>query len=273
MRSYHFVPAHNRRFLERIPDLAADRFVLELEDGVGDNEKEEARRNSELFLSQVKARDYFLRVNPLDSEHWKEDLKMLLRLKELPSIVLPKVETVQEVRDAATLLHGAKEVRFLTLIESFSGLASCRELARIPEVMGLGIGMEDLMSETVHAQIDLESLVSGVQLEVVLAARAAGKVAIDTISTTIRDENQFREECKRSRSRGFHGRFLIHPMQISIANEVYAPSSEMEEWAREILHLSGGDETGGYQSLRGRVVSGPMVLKAKSITNQLENIK
>lgn len=268
MRSYHFVPAHNRRFLERIPDLAADRFVLELEDGVGTADKDQARANAAEFLSSAEAGRYLVRVNAVDSTHWAADLEMLRGLKNLPVIVLPKVEnagTVQEVVKSLSPTSGEGQVQIISLAESFSGLENLREVAGLAEVIGLGLGMEDLLSSVSHDSSDLGTLVSGVKLKVVLAARAAGIQAIDTISTTIRDAEKFRAECEQSRSHGFHGRFTLHPSQVPIANEVYGPSAKLVAWAQEVMRLSGGDEECGYQSHEGRVISGPMVVKARAV--------
>lgn len=265
-RSFHFIPGHQQRFLDRIPDLDADHIVLELEDGVAGKDKAVARSNIISWLGQNSAEGIWIRVNSPDSEHWAADRELLSRLSTLPGIVVPKVEGPEAVSELVGSLGGeAGSVRFIALLESFAALAKVSEIAAHPQVVGIGIGMEDLLSGTLHSQVSQEWLMNSIKAEMVLGARAAGIVAIDTISTEIRDVPRFREGCLRSRSHGFDGRFVIHPSQIGVANEVYGPDEELVAWATRIEALTGRDSTLGYQNIGGELISPPKVNKARAI--------
>jgi|GEM_PF-1958272 len=265
-RSFHFIPGHQQRFLDRIPDLDADHIVLELEDGVAGKDKAVARANIISWLGQNSAEGIWIRVNSADSEHGAADRELLSRLSTLPGIVVPKVEGPEAVSELVRSLGGeAGSVRFIALLESFPALAKVSEIAAHPQVVGIGIGMEDLLSGTLHSKASQEWLMNSIKDKIVLGARAAGIVAIDTISTEIRDVPRFRDGCLCSRSHGFDGRFVIHPSQISVANEVYGPDEEMVDWATRIEALTGLDSTLGYQNIGGELMSPPKINKARAI--------
>jgi len=266
MRSFHFVPAHQRRFLDHIPKLAADEIILELEDGVDGRNKVLARQNMIEYLDGMHSPNVYVRTNAVDTEYWKEDKEALRCLHRHPRLIIPKVEGPATVDDVLTGMCGSTAtVSVIALIESFSALAEIKSITQHPSVVGIGIGLEDMLSKTIHAAAEMEGLMNSIKSVVALAAKSAGVLAIDTVSMEVNNMRMFRDDCQKSRSYGFDGRFTIHPRQIDEVNDIYAPSPEMIAWSREMIRISGGDTMGGYRRLEGRVISGPAVKKAINI--------
>ena len=98
LKSVHFVPADRERLLAKIPSLEADRIVLELEDGVGPAQKDEARENAREWLRAQGAEGSWVRINAIETEEGRADCEMLRSLPTVPLIVLPKVEEVEAVQ-------------------------------------------------------------------------------------------------------------------------------------------------------------------------------
>lgn len=272
MRSYHFVPAHQKRFLDHIPNLTADAIILELEDGVDGRNKVLARQNMIEYLDELHPQNVYVRINAVDTEYWKEDKEALRCLQRLPRLIIPKVEGPATVDEVLTGMCGsASTVEVIALIESFSALAEIRSITQHPSVVGIGIGLEDMLSKTIHAASEMEGLINFIKSVVAIAAKSAGVLAIDTVSLEVNNMGMYRDECFKSRSYGFDGRFTIHPRQIDEANDIYAPSLDMITWSREMIRISGGDTHGGYRRLEGRVISDPAVKKAINILDHAKH--
>ncbi len=272
LRSLHFVPGHRERFLEKIPLLGADRVVLELEDGVGEADKQEARENVRSWLESNGTESCWLRINALDSPTGLDDCEMLRSLPSCPVIVLPKVAGPEAVRELVAVLgwDGASG-EVVALIEDYQGLCLVRETASLPEVKGVGLGLEDFLSGSVHDAGDLGPHAAAIRSELVLSAKSAGVAAIDTISTNMGDSASFQENCEQSRALGFDGRFLIHPSQVPIANSVYSPSKEMLAWAEKVAAGMSSGAAVGYQRIEGELLSPPKIAKARTILNARNN--
>ena len=90
----------------------------------------------------------------------------------------------------------------------------------------------------------------------VAAARAYDLDIVDGVYNTLQDEAGFRAECEQGRDLGFDGKTLIHPNQVAVANEVFAPAAEEVETARAIIAAFDQPENAGKGaiSLDGRMV-------------------
>lgn len=236
-RSLLYVPAASPSMLRKLPSLAADAVVVDLEDGVSLQQKESAR---ELLREAAAARllpegsPWMLRVNGVGSAGHEDDLSLAEALRP-PFVLLPKAEDPEEVRDLADWFVGHGSGTAL-MIETARGVAAARELASCHEgVAALVVGSADLRL-SLRARPDEERTWERHALaEILLAARAAGILAIDSVFFRFRDDEGLRRHAAIARGLGYDGKSCIHPAQIPVIHEVFAPTEDEVGWARRVV--------------------------------------
>lgn len=183
-----------------------------------------------------------VRVNPHDDA----DLRAVAELPRHVGIRLPKVESVAELDRAVALAPGRPVI---ALLESARGVVNAAALAEHPAVTALALGESDLRSEVGGEQPVLDHA----RLTVLFAARAAGLPApMGSVYPAIRDHEGLRADTLRLATLGLYGRMAVHPTQLSVIGEVFAPSVADVAWAEEVLAALA---TGGVATL----ASGEMV--------------
>jgi citrate lyase beta subunit len=278
-RSVLYMPGSRPRALEKARMLPADALILDLEDAVAPAEKVRAR---ELVAEAVKAGGYgrrklLVRVNGLDTEWGEADLALACAAGP-DAILLPKVETPGEVGRVADLLerHGAPEMCSIwAMMETPRALLNAGAVAAAhPRLEGFVLGTNDLVKELGAAHTpDRLPLVTSLGL-CLLAARAEGLVCVDGVFNVFQDQEGLRAACVQGRDMGFDGKTLIHPDQIAVANEVFAPSGEDLALAREQVSAFGAAELRGegVAVVNGRIVENLHVASAKLLLARAEAI-
>jgi citrate lyase beta subunit len=257
-RSELAVPASNPRMIEKALASDADVAFLDLEDAVAPSEKVSARAQA---IAVVRDADWAgkppaFRINALDTHYCYRDLVDVVEAagERLELIVVPKVQRPEDVYLVATLLdqiESAMGIRHRIgleiQIESAEGLINCERIATAnPRVEAIIFGPGDFAASVAMPQTRIgvpdgwDELYRGhrwhyAMSRIVVAGRAAGIRVIDGPYADFRDEQGFRRSCQMSRALGFDGKWCIHPAQIVIANEVFAPSAEETTWARHVV--------------------------------------
>ncbi len=251
VRSALYVPGSNARALEKARGLDADMLIVDLEDAVPEENKPEARAAAVAFAAAgVEGKIIAIRTNTTDSVHHAADMAALMGCAA-DLIVLPKVEDIKGLPDLGLPL--------LAMIETPKGLYAAREIAAYPSVAGLIAGTNDLAAETgIRPGPNREGLELALQM-IVLAASAAGKPRFDGVCNRLDDMEGFGAECRQGATFGFTGKTLIHPNQIAIANEAFAPSDAEIADAHELIAAS----RGGAQRFKGRMIESMHVEGAK----------
>jgi citrate lyase subunit beta/citryl-CoA lyase len=255
-RSCLAVPGSSPRFLEKAKTLNSDQVFLDLEDACAPLAKPEARKNIVAALNEGGWGDRLrvVRVNDLTT-HWT--YRDVIEVVEgaganLDCIMLPKVQTAAQVQwldmtltqIEKTLGYEVGKIGIEAQIENARGLINVDEIAAAsPRIETIIFGPADFM-----ASINMKSLVVGalhpdypadpfhyILMRILMAARAHDVQAIDGPFLQIRDTDAFRDVAKRSAMLGFDGKWVLHPGQIDIANEVYSPSQEDYDHAELIL--------------------------------------
>nr|WP_321395261.1 CoA ester lyase [Emcibacter sp.] len=279
-RSVLYMPGSNPRALEKAKGLAADSLILDLEDAVAVDAKEEARR---LVAEAVKAggygkRELIVRVNGLDSPWGRDDIRAA-SVAGPDAILLPKVESAAMVREAEELMieYGAPKTTTLwCMMETPRGILRAEEIAdSSPRLGGFVMGTNDLVKDLQarHTPMRLPILTS---LSLcVLAARAAGIAIIDGTFTDLNDEEGLVASCRQGVEFGFDGKTLLHPKQLGPANEAFAPSvAEVEHAHAVIAAFEAAEAEGkGVALLDGKLVENLHVEVAKSLIAQAEMIR
>jgi len=278
-RSVLYMPASNARALEKARTLAADALIFDLEDAVAPDAKQLARDGA---VAAVRSRSYgarevLIRVNALDTEWALADIAAVA-LSGDDGIVLPKVHSVDDIARADALLAGAGAPATMTMwamIETPRGVLAAADIAGAsPRLGGFIVGTADLAKDLRCAHPpDRWTLSSALQL-CVLAARAHGRAVIDGVFFELDDPSGFETSCRQGRDLGFDGKTLIHPNQIAVANEVFAPSFQELNRARRIIaaHAQALRDGKGVTLLDGRLVEALHVREAERLLAQAEAI-
>ena len=239
-RSVLFMPGANARALEKSRELPADGLIFDLEDAVVPDMKDRARFIVAASVGQGGhgKRERVLRVNGLDTKWGKADLEVASAMK-LEAVLLPKVQTAQQVRESVAVLDEAgalPELAVWCMIETPKGVLAAAEIAAAhPRVAALVVGTSDLTKDLGAATTpDRLPLLTSLQL-VLLAARAHGLAALDGVDLDLADEAGFAAVCAQGRALGFDGKTLIHPKQIAPANAAFAPSADEITQAMKII--------------------------------------
>ena len=225
-RSLIFVPGIRENMVEKARGFDADVIVLDLEDSVPPAEKEQARQIVRRAVPALAALGHtvHVRVNPVSGGLTRDDLAAVV-CPELSGVNLPKVESAQDIRDIDVLIreqemeHGVKAgtIALIPAIESARGVLRCEEICRAStRLTAIALGADDYTADLgVHRTREGRELDYARQVMVV-CARAAGILALDTPFADLRDEDGLVRESEWVRSLGFRGKYLIHPSQIGL---------------------------------------------------------
>ncbi len=264
-RSVLYVPATNQKALAKLAGLACDAVILDLEDAVAPGDKLAARDSLKAWFAgraDVSA-SVIIRINALSSEWGADDLAFAAAL-EPDGILLPKVDTARVILEAGDVLdeadtpHGVKLWAMVETPRTLLNIGAIAELGRDPasRLVGLVAGTNDLVKDTgVLATPDRRYLMPWL-MQIVLAARAGGLIALDGVMNDFRALEAFKRECADAAAMGFDGKTLIHPAQIGPANAAFSPSETAVADARRIVEaFARPDNAGkGVLVLDGRMV-------------------
>ena len=238
-RSVLYMPAANERALEKAKTIASDALIFDLEDAVSPESKDAARENAVKAASSgdYGNREVTIRCNGLDTPWGAADIAAAAK-SCASSIVIPKVGNVAMVDEVSKHLDAAgapKEMTIWAMIETPSAIFNAREIAAHPRVAVLVMGTNDLVKELRAVQIAGRAPVISHLATALLAAREANKPILDGVYNDIKNADGFRDECTQGMQMGFDGKTLIHPDQVAIANDVWAPSAADVEHSRRVI--------------------------------------
>ncbi|MGW5565821.1 HpcH/HpaI aldolase/citrate lyase family protein [Streptomyces tendae] len=238
---------------------AADGVILDLEDGVAPADKAVAR--AAVAASGLDRATTVVRINPAGTPEHREDLAMV-RDAGYGLVMLPKTET----RPAAEALTG---LAVIALCETAAGVLKAAEIAEADNVVALMWGAEDLMasiggsrSRRPDGAYNEVSLLA--RSMVLLAAGAAGRAAIDAVHLDIGDRDGLLAECLLAVSDGFTHKACVHPSQVPVVAEGFAPTAAQTEWAGAVLAEALARPNGVF-AFRGSMVDEPLLRQARAI--------
>jgi citrate lyase subunit beta/citryl-CoA lyase len=283
MRSLLFVPGDSRKKLEKGLTSGADVLLIDLEDSVALEAKEEARRVTRAFLAEHKTRTdrprLFVRVNGLTTGLTDTDLDGVMQAAP-DGIILPKTvggtdvahlgaklavrEAEFGLEDGATriLAIGTENAAGVFALGTFAG-ASHR-------LMGLTWGGEDLSADIGAeanrgddgAYTDPYRLARALTL---LGAAAAGVDAVDSVYTNFRDMGGLEAECRAARRDGFVAKMAIHPAQVPVINEAFTPSAEALARAQAVIDAFAQNPGAGVVGVEGEMLDRPHLKRAERL--------
>lgn len=286
LRTLLFVPGNRQNMIEKARHLPADALVLDLEDSVPISEKASARaqvRDSLAELTQQgaatgverKGRKVFVRINSLASGLAEEDLEAVIT-SDIDGINQPKPATGRDIEEIAAIIERLERERGITAghiklipwVETARGLIHAFDIASAsPRVVGIAFGAEDFTLDTGITRTEDGSELLYPRTMVVIAAKAANVIPIDTPYNNFRDEAGLINESTLARRLGFEGKCLIHPSQIEPVNSIFRPSPEEVDYARRVVAAFEAAVAQGFgsTSLDGKMIDIPIATRARRL--------
>ncbi len=273
-RTMMYVTGNNPANIMDAHLYGADSIMFDLEDSVSLKEKDAARF---LVYNALRNIDFggvetVVRINGLDTPFGRDDLEAMVRAQ--PDIIrLPKAEKAEDVIEAERIIADIEEkiglkvgtTKMMAAVESPLGIINAYSIAKASKrLIAIAIGAEDFVTnmKTNRSPEGIELLAARSQL--VLAARAAGIYALDTVYSNINNDEGFIEETKLIKQLGFDGKSVIHPKQVNLTHKVYAPTDkEIRNAIRVVDAIHDAESKGsGVIALDGKMIDGPIVDRA-----------
>ena len=263
-RSFLFVPANRpERFLKATAS-GADAVILDLEDSVPFESKKDARLAIKSSWQELKRSGISLviRINSPETKWGLEDLDFFQGLDGLNGVMVPKCESSSSLNRVSEDFIG---VPLLPIIESAAGYLALPEIAKTANVSRLVVGHIDFLADSgmlcSEDQLELNSL----RFQVAMCSRVGGLApAIDGVTVSVDDAGLIRNDTLRSVRFGFGGKLCIHPKQVDVVHQTFAPSPQDLDWAKRVLAAI-ADSQGAAVQLDGKMVDLPVVLQAQRL--------
>lgn len=274
-RTMMFVPGKNPGMLKDAGIYGADSLMFDLEDAVAVTEKDSARF---LVYNAIKTNDYgsteiVVRINGLDTPFGREDIEAVVRAGA-DVIRLPKTERSQDILDVEAAIEEverkiSREVgstKMMAAIESAEGVINAYSIATSSKrLIGIALGAEDYVTSLKTKRYPDGMELMGARSAIVIAARAAGIYALDTVYSDVENEEGFRREVTLIKQLGFDGKSVINPKQIKPVHEIFAPTEqEITKSINIVKAAKEAQEQGiGVISLNGKMIDKPIIARAE----------
>lgn len=279
-RSLLFIPVLEERFIKKAAARGADAIVLDLEAGIADDRKDEARKALPAVVKRL-APDVTVtvRINPL----W------MAAVRDLEACVIPGVqaihlalcESAEYIRAIDGLLTeleterglAAGSIKLIAMVESADALLQSADIARASSrLTGLTLGVEDYATSMgTAANADL---LRPAALQVIQAARAAGiyPVTVPASMADFSDLNAFESAAVYARRLGSVGGYAVHPAQIAVLNQVFSPTEKEIAWAQRVLSAEEQAQRDGKGAFKvdGQMIDKPLIDRARMILGASE---
>ncbi|MDG6224474.1 MAG: CoA ester lyase [Candidatus Thermoplasmatota archaeon] len=277
-RSRLYVPGNNPKMIPPAGLYGADVISLDLEDSVPLEYKTDARMLVSEALKVIDfgpATEVTVRINPMSTPYGKWDIKQIVSEK-LHGIYIPKVESredVIQVDDIVTDLEEKKglpigRIKLFATLETAKGIINAYDIARCSKRLeALTIGGEDLTADLGGERSSTGTAINTARSMVLLAAKAAGIQAIDTVYSDFGDPEGLRKETEMIKTMGYDGKACIHPSQVEIIHSVFDPTPEQILYAVRVkMAIEEAKKKGsGAVALGAKMIDRPIVLKAERV--------
>jgi len=278
-RSMLYMPGSNARALEKGRALACDSLIMDLEDAVAPDAKEQARDQivSALAEGGYGSREIIVRTNGLDTQWGYQDIAAAA-VSGADAVLLPKVEsasTIHQVERIQDAMGAPADQTIWCMMETPLGILNARDIgAASPRVGGFVMGTSDLAKD-LHAAHTRERIALQASLShCLLVARAYDLAIVDGVHLDLDDDEGFAYSCQQGRDMGFDGKTLIHPKTIAKANEMFGPAEDDVAWSKKIIAAfeAAEAEGKGVVVVDGKLVENLHVAEAKRVVQLAEMI-
>lgn len=271
MRSLLYVPAHSARFIAKAHERGADAIILDLEDSVPEDAKDDARLALADAVTLVRrgGATVMVRINSGERQH--EDALAACKAGA-DALYVPKVRSPGELGTLASRLEAVEgqanrgPMSFVALIEDPAAVLNAGAIAQAQRLVGLSLGGEDL-ALALGAQPNPDVLHLP-KLLVHYAAKAAGLLSFGLLRSVAdySDLAGITAAAREARAHGFDGATCVHPAVVPVLNAAFAPSKEELVWAERVLERAAAGE-GAFQ-LDGKMIDAPIIARARAFMSR-----
>lgn len=253
LRTVLYMPGSNARAMDKARTLDCDGVILDLEDAVAPDAKEEARTLIAEALNEggFGHRFMILRINAADTQWHAEDMKLAASL-DADAVLIPKINSAQDVVNARAKLPNST---LLAMMETPLAMLNAQSIASAG-LQGFVMGTNDLSKDTGARLIPGREPMRAWLSICIAAARAYGLTILDGVFNSIEDADGFVAECEQGRDLGMDGKTVIHPKQLEPCNTIFAPEADEVAFARKIIDTFALPENADKGALR---IDGKMV--------------
>jgi citrate lyase subunit beta/citryl-CoA lyase len=260
--NFLFVPGTRPERFSKALDSGATAVVLDLEDAVPEENKEDARnaiRSAWPNFTDDQKNRLVIRTNSPGSKFYAADLILAQELN-VSCILIPKSESMDQINGAALILPNTA---IIPMIETALGLDHLREIANSNQVIRLALGNLDLQADLGMVCDQDETELQTARYQIVLASRLAQITPpIDGVTPSVDDTARISNDAQRAKRMGFGAKLCIHPKQVDIVKAAFMPSEEDLAWAHRVVEADQASK-GGAVKLDGRMIDRPVVLLAQ----------
>lgn len=279
-RALLYMPGDDRRKIEKSTTLGVDCICMDMEDGVAASRKAEAR----VVIAQAMKELVFgkaeccIRINSIGSGFEKDDLAAALAANP-DTIVVPKIESAEQVRWVSDQIESYEltnnrtigGIRLLVGVETAKGILNLREIAEAGKRLDAIIfGGEDFAASIGAIRTKAATELVYARQAVVTTCAANDLQAIDIVFIDFKDPEGLRLEAEQGAEFGFSGKQIIHPNQVSVAQEAFTPSESAIEYAGRIVESfnSSQKEGKGAYALDGKMIDLPLLKNAQKVLDR-----
>lgn len=263
-----FMPGNNPGMLQSSDILGADGIIIDLEDAVAITEKDSARILVREYLNTFETKsDVFVRINPLDTPFFYEDLESIKDL-DIKGVVLPKASVDSMEALDKFLTDNNLNFDVIGLVETSLGLEmSLQILSKSKYVKGVLLGAEDLTLDLGAKRTKKSDEIAYARSRIIAVAKALQIEAIDTPWTDTDDYEGLKGDTLNAKDLGMTGKALISPRHVDIVNSIFAPSEKEVQYALRVVEgVKAANEKGlGAFSLDGKMVDAPIIKRALNL--------
>jgi citrate lyase subunit beta/citryl-CoA lyase len=283
LRSFMFLPAHNKRYIDKAIASEADAIILDVEDSVPPLKKVEAR---EAIITYCKEglfnhrKNVFIRLKPIETDDFIEYIDELT-LDSIDGFMPSKVNVAKDMEYIDSLLsfyerkkgYAVGKFKLTPLIETTKALDNISEIAKSSNrIVALCLGGEDYLNDLGSVFTYQETALAFPRAIVVNTARANGILPIDTPYLDIGDIDGFKKHSIIAYKNGFAGCLIVNPRQIEVANSAFTPDDEKVEMSRRVIDAikkANVEGTSGVAMLDGSMIGPPMRKRAENVLRQI----
>jgi citrate lyase subunit beta/citryl-CoA lyase len=283
-RSALYVPGANARAVAKAKTVPADVIIFDLEDSVSPANKERAREAVAIAVAEMATgrREIVVRINGLDTPWIARDIAAVAAAKP-DALLLPKIARTDDIRRARAAIGAAspsKDMAMWLMMETPAAILNAAAIAAIaslppPAITGFVIGTNDLAADlNIPPRLGRAALLPHLS-QALLAARAHGLTILDGTFNDLDDRKGLKAEAIQGREIGMDGKTVIHPTQVPIVNQAYAPGEEELIWAQRVVDVFAEPGNSGVEvlALAGRMVERLHERAARRLLAMADEIK
>jgi citrate lyase subunit beta/citryl-CoA lyase len=261
-RSLLFVPGSRPGRFASAAAADPGLVILDLEDAVAATDKDAARDNARSWLRAGNVA--MVRINAAGTTWYAEDVAAIQDLD--CAVMLPKCEHPDQVADLNVALGGT--VPIVALIETAQGILDARGICAAAGIARVAFGSADLAAQVGVDPGDTAAM-QHARSHLVLASAAAGIAGpVDSPSFDLTDETAWRAEATHVRSLGFTAKLCIHPRQVPVIDDAFAPTEAELSWARAVLDSAGDAANAAVTTVAGSMIDAPVVERARRLLSR-----